>query len=121
MTFIVFVLTHKKLYYARETGVDWIEARSGPWGKGPLPAGAYLVEPPVTFDALPDSPYSDGKGFSWFARLHPQFKTDRSGFGIHPDGNVPGTKGCIGLVLEDSRPFYDWLGAAKGPINLMVV
>jgi hypothetical protein len=51
------------------------------------------------------SPYSyrDKKGFSWFLWL------GSGNLGIHPDGNVPGTKGCIGIVEDDSKPLFDKL------------
>ncbi len=38
----------------------------------------------------------DGVGFS--INLNPTFSTNRSLLRIHPDGNLPGTEGCIGLT-----------------------
>lgn len=37
----------------------------------------------------------NGVGFSFY--LDPQFSTRRSHLRIHPDGNKPGTLGCVGL------------------------
>jgi L,D-peptidoglycan transpeptidase YkuD (ErfK/YbiS/YcfS/YnhG family) len=32
------------------------------------------------------------------------------GFGIHPDGNLSGTKGCVGLQGADMKKFWDkWM------------
>lgn len=121
MTILVFVVNFGKMTLFGDGPNTIVEARSGPWGKGPLPCGKYLVEKPVALDVEPESPYSDGLGFAWFARLLPQFATERSGFGIHPDGNVPGTKGCIGLMKKDTRPIYDWMMKAEDPIVLVVV
>lgn len=46
----------------------------------------------------------------WFIPLTPTFSTNRTGFGIHPDGNLPGTKGCIGLQNSDTKLFWDkWI------------
>ena len=49
------------------------------------------------------SPFSfrDKKGFSWFLWL------GSGNLGVHPDGNVPGTKGCIGIIDEDTKPLFD--------------
>lgn len=51
----------------------------------------------------PPFAYRDKKGFSWF------FWLGKGDFGIHPDGNVPGTKGCIGIVEADTRPLFNKL------------
>ena len=65
----------------------------------------------------------DGIGFS--IRLTPSFLTGRTDLRIHPDGNVPGTEGCIGLTgsseelksfLNIVKPHYD----NGGQINLNV-
>ena len=47
-------------------------------------------------------------GFGWKWRLWtPAGKW--SHYLIHPDGNKPGTKGCIGLQKTDGRDLYTWL------------
>lgn len=85
-------------------------AVSGPYGKGELPEGGYTIAPPAILEGVPaNEAYRDKKGHTWFAPLRPQFPTDRSGFGIHPDGNVPGTLGCIGLTQEDTREILELL------------
>lgn len=81
------------------------EAISGPWGNGPMPPGRYFIGTP--FEIHPDNkPYRDASGFAWFATLRPQFTTKRKGLGIHPDGNVPGTLGCLGLLQPDTRSAF---------------
>jgi hypothetical protein len=80
------------------------DAKSGPWGNGPLPVGFYSVG-----DLIPIASKIgfcvDGLGY-WI-KIKPLFKTKRFGLGIHPDGNVPGTLGCIGLQGYHSRLFHD--------------
>jgi len=70
---------------------------SGKWGKGNLPVGSYTAK--YFRDETGDAFSLFGVGF--FIYIEPKFKTDRSELGIHPDGNVPGTLGCIGLKLKD--------------------
>lgn len=41
--------------------------------------------------------FCDNAGNCWFLLITPQFATNRSGIGIHPDGRNKGTKGCIGI------------------------
>lgn len=92
-------------------GKKW-PAVSGPYGKGKLPSGQYLITQPVEIKSKADKykPYRDKTGFAWWCRIKPSFETDRSGFGIHPDGNIPGTLGCIGIRLDDTREvFYELL------------
>ena len=49
----------------------------------------------------------DGNG--WSLDLNPKFKTDRDLLRIHPDGNVPGTEGCIGPDCRHQQQVYDAL------------
>lgn len=47
----------------------------------------------------------------------------RYGLGIHPDGNVPGTEGCIGLLDSDTSDFRGMLDGyimQNGCIDLKV-
>jgi len=39
--------------------------------------------------------------------MDPNFNTNRPDLGIHPDGNVAGTEGCIGIKDNDSTDWYD--------------
>jgi hypothetical protein len=82
-------------------------AVSGGWGD-PLPAGLYIVERRrVTgYTKFIGKGFKDKSGKGFFVPLTPQFKTNRTGLGIHPDGNVPGTQGCIGLK-NDAHKFYE--------------
>jgi hypothetical protein len=94
-------------------------AVSGPYGKGELPTGAYSVASAVSLHDVPaNEAYRDKAGNTWFAPLKPLFATERKGFGIHPDGNVPGTLGCIGLTAEDTKEVLELL---SGPGVLYVV
>ena len=91
-------------------------AISGPWGNGRIPQRNYLVKKPVI---VSEASYCDRKGFCWWSRLIPLPGTDtkgRKGFGIHPDGYDPsdnepprGTKGCIGLTQDNTKPIYNKL------------
>jgi hypothetical protein len=84
-------------------GVGW-RAVSGPFGNGALPAGRYTctnLRPRTKVGMV-----RDGVGFS--VDLIPQFATFRTDLRIHPDGNVPGTEGCIGIT-EDVAECYEAL------------
>jgi hypothetical protein len=83
--------------------VGWA-AVSGPFGHGPLPVGRYTCTNLRVRTKL--SMVRDGVGFS--VDLHPQFSTTRTLLRIHPDGNVPGTEGCIGIT-RDVRECYETL------------
>ena len=109
------------LYYADVDRLINLDTRaqlavvSGPFGNGPLPAGQYTLGPAIDIDptAPENAPFMDGEGNAWFAKLTPTFDTDRSGFGVHPDGNVPGTLGCIGILRDDTteiRKMFDRYG-----------
>lgn len=96
--------------------------RTGPWGKGALPTGTYQMEKPVALDSgKVAAGYKDEAGLAWWAKLVPSFKTDRTGLGIHPDGNVPGTLGCIGITLEDTKATYDLLVTLANPVAVFVM
>ncbi|MEH2563162.1 L,D-transpeptidase [Bradyrhizobium sp. AZCC 2289] len=87
---------------------SWVVA-SGPFGNGTLPTGDYgVVKDQVSIAPPDDDMYIiDGEGkLGFFIRLKPNFDTDRKGFGIHPDGGLPGTHGCVGIVDSDARAFW---------------
>jgi hypothetical protein len=42
----------------------------------------------------------------FFVPIKADFDTKRGDLGIHPDGNVYGTQGCIGLVGDDAANFW---------------
>ena len=92
------------LYYP--DGVVSFPALSGPHGKGPLPEGWYRPGPLIELNPETCNPgFSVGKIAFWI-RLYPQFETDRTGLGIHPDGNIKGTLGCIGIHPDYAEIFY---------------
>ena len=81
------------------------KANSGGYGNGCLEHGVYRID---SVKLLPEEdkwgPYK-GEGKPWWAPITPLFKTKRTSLGIHPDGGVPGTLGCLGL-LENDMLFY---------------
>lgn len=60
--------------------------------------------------------YTDKKNFSWFLWL------GKDNLGIHPDGNVPGTKGCIGIVDADTKSLFEKLKQLNkvSPVTILV-
>ena len=66
-------------------------------------------------------------GFAWFAYIEPQFETERSELGIHCDGGLPGSAGCITLPFQDletNKACYELLAKGlkeQGKIKLKVV
>ena len=95
-------------------GQTW-KVRSGIPGKyKPISNGLYTAPMGSLMTGVPGhgvpykpkyakSPYSyrDKKGFSWFLWL------GIGNLGVHPDGNVPGTKGCVGIVDDDTKPLFN--------------
>lgn len=59
-----------------------------------LPRGTY----DVTFPQRRTHPGMVREGFGFSFNLEPKFPTNRSLIRIHPDGNNPGTQGCIGVM-----------------------
>ena len=101
---------NNRLFYIDGTQtIEW-SADSGPWGEGPLQNGVYTLGELMTVPAsLSNGAYCDGSGNCWFQKLYPQFNTDRTGLGIHPDGNIPGTLGCIGITDSYAEGLHIWL------------
>lgn len=90
------------------------EAGSGPYGEGPLPEGYYevLVRHTV-FNKYLSQSYRTHDGLGFFIPIQPTFDTHRSGFGIHPDGGVKGTLGCIGFDQKNSHDFWrEWMNTS---------
>lgn len=95
-------------------GETW-NVRSGIPGRySPTPVGMYTIPkgalmagkagygvPHHSKYSLPPYSYRDDKGFSWFLWI------GVGDLGIHPDGNVPGTKGCIGITNNDTKALFD--------------
>ncbi len=85
-------------------------AISGPHGNGALPEGLYHVVHSGLLVKTPEErngAYCDSLRQCWFQYMEPQFSTERTELGIHPDGNVEGTSGCIGILDANSKPWYD--------------
>lgn len=105
-----------------ETGIseviDTWSALSGGWGKGPLEEGKYKCYEVRSLPA--DKAHAafmvDGK--AWVMGLLPLFKTDRFDLAVHPDGNLPGTLGCVG-ILERCKECFEQLDNYK-PTGLSV-
>ncbi len=62
-----------------------------------MPSGA------IHDDKYGQASYKDGNGLGWFLWL------GEGGLGIHPNGNVTGTQGCIGIVDSNTRDLFDLL------------
>jgi hypothetical protein len=100
-------------------------AVSGPYGDGKLPTGNYAVKVREAVEgSTMTSPYCAG-GVCFFIPIEPLFNAKgRTGFGIHPDGNVAGTKGCIGISSNDAKAFLEaWkkmdIGIRPTTINVL--
>ena len=52
---------------------------------------------------------NNNENIGYSSVLTPLFKTDRTLLRIHPDGNIPGTRGCIGVQCKDARRFKEEL------------
>jgi peptidoglycan hydrolase-like protein with peptidoglycan-binding domain len=73
--------------------------RSGGYGRGNLPRGDYEITP-HQWSRRDRSMSVDGVGYSFAMsdRYDPRVGATRTLLRIHPDGGVPGTLGCIGIV-----------------------
>ncbi|SMN12563.1 hypothetical protein SPBRAN_1772 [uncultured Candidatus Thioglobus sp.] len=93
-------------------------AVSGPWKKGQLPSDDYTL-PSGPVPLYPSKPsYCDGVGNCWWQPITPNFPTARDSFGMHPDGNLSGTAGCIGATNNDTTDLYDALLNDQGPLTV---
>jgi hypothetical protein len=108
-------------------GRTW-PAVSGIKGKHkPLPAGTYTAPAGalmtgteqvlgVGFNTKYGHPaYKDRTGFGWFMWL------GKGNLGIHPDGNVPGTQGCIGVTKNNTRDLFELLRSRNGEAISVIV
>jgi N-acetyl-anhydromuramyl-L-alanine amidase AmpD len=89
----------------------------------PLPQGNYkfgdLIWGADGFEKFQN--YNDSGLQPLFVTLIASFQDDRGAFGLHHEGNIPGTAGCIAFkTLEDLKKFYLWCKANK-PTNLVVM
>jgi len=44
---------------------------------------------------------------------------DKDALGIHPDGGIFGTKGCIGADANDTSDLFDALEGDNGPLTVL--
>ena len=86
-------------------GEEEYQAVSGPYGKGALPPGFYTIEVRHVIDSqlLRESFRHADSGVAFFIPITPRFNTERSGFGIHPDGGQVGTRGCVAFRGQTRR------------------
>jgi hypothetical protein len=126
---IKFTITSKTATKAEGT-LTWTEksltanAVSGPFGNGFIESGLYHAKRNVLLDKPGEPPYCDSSSPStcWFQLISPQFSTTRTEIGIHPDGNTPGTAGCIGITISNTKPWYDALkSVAEGQYTVVEV
>jgi len=97
-------------------------AVSGGYGKGALSFGTYTVKVRHVVDSNLRDAFKIGTT-QFFIPIESSADSTRSGLGIHPDGNVPGTEGCIGLQDDDARKFWkNWMSIPLGsrPTTLIV-
>ena len=99
-------------------GGEW-SARSGPWGKGKLPDGLYRIGAAMSLSSASNTSYKDAVDFAWWCPITPRFGTPRTGLGIHPDGGISGTLGCVGIVDGNTRALYTLLLRAEGETLLV--
>jgi len=99
------------------------EAISGKWGKGALPSGLpYKVKQAVRLGHDASPAYADKSGMRWWARIEPDgWECDRTGLGIHPDGNLPGTLGCIGIGEAYTASLFDMLSEGDSSLDVIEV
>lgn len=106
-------------------GLRW-GAVSGPHGLRALPPGLYdISRREVTpYTKTVDSPYRDKTGYGFFIPIYPKFDTLRGTvdgrLGIHPDGNVYGTRGCIGIKNANTRNFHDAIRSTAPSAKLIL-
>jgi len=90
---------------------------SGGHGKGWLEIGSYAIRgliSPERIDKIPGSVAYQTDGYGWAAPLSPLFGSHRLGIWMHPDGNVPGSLGCVVWTMpkEFNVALYSYLLAA---------
>lgn len=109
----VFSITQNTL--TSPLGMTW-SACSGGLGEA-LPCNKrYTIETLISYgpDLTEMRDFRDRAGHGWWCPITPQFATSRHGFGIHPDGGSPGTRGCIGITDFDTSSAKRALQNATG-------
>ena len=109
-------------WYDQVYGSRTWRARAGPHGNGSLPAGPYRGR---NLRVRNNASMTDRIGVSWSLDLEPLFPTNRTLLRIHPDGNVPGSLGCIAVMEPSTNDLYqslEWaLWSEGGEINVKVL
>ncbi len=89
--------------------------------KGTIPLGLYDIKfVSALSDTDNNAPYKK-EGFPWIARLAPLGYCERTGLAIHPDGNVPGTAGCLGILNKDIELYNVSKSIVKDGARLLVI
>lgn len=114
--------------FIKATGSSY-DAVSGSSTLLPLPNGGYIVSglrfrDKTTMARTVPPKENNGGGMSfpaWSMELEPLFSTQRTLLRIHPDGNLPGTEGCIGIIGEVHKCFADLETAINGKTKLLLL
>ena len=123
MADLIFDTKKKQLFWPAKNKT-W-NAVSGPFGAGRLPLGLYdIARREITqYTNQAQAPYKDKIGMGFFLPIYPKFNTNRGKtggrLGIHPDGNKPGTLGCIGITNENTKDFHDAIKLV--PVNMPLI
>lgn len=97
-------------------GRSW-RAVSGPHGYGRIPRGRYQIgEAKEVNPAENNGGYTDADGFAWWCPLTGHSYGTHFTMGIHPDGNVPGTHGCVGIKETTSRNAFEALKSSMDKV-----
>lgn len=102
-----------------EFGIYQCPIVSGGYGKGFAPKGQYKA---ISYRKENGESFSKF-GIGFFVYIVPKFKSDRTELGIHPDGNVPGTLGCIGIKLGSKDEAETWdkmFSKATYPLKVII-
>lgn len=114
------------IVFNKSTGVlSWPKfgtwyAVSGPWKKGALEVGIYTVQrrKVTSLTSAMEKGFLDKKtGKGYFIPITAHVNRGREGLGIHPDGNIPGTEGCIGIKYH-SKSFYTSIASTAPSANI---
>ncbi|WP_172304119.1 hypothetical protein [Pseudenhygromyxa sp. WMMC2535] len=98
-------------------------AVSGGYGNGALSNGSYSVKVTRAVEGKHLKSGFQAGGVGFFIPIEHTSDSSRSGLGIHPDGNKPGTLGCIGISAKDASNFLKaWTRMSLGsrPTKLIV-
>ena len=81
-------------------------ARSGGYGNGTITYGRYQIGACNRIADIPENKAYKREGYPWCVELIVPEYIDRTGLMIHPDGNIPGSLGCLVLTERDIS-FYE--------------